>query len=93
MNEDEKKPPVGGVLCGVVNYALLRSRNKVRSRLLDVRSQLDMAVFVAGSAGLRPCADEIQRFIDADLDTLFRRALSLLEEAPASPSRSRSAAG
>ncbi len=77
MSEDEKKPPVGGV-----DYALLSARNRARSRLLDARVALDSAVGVAGLAGLRPCAEEIQRFVDTELDAMFSRALTLLEQEP-----------
>ena len=76
---DEKKPPVGGV----VDYQMLRTHCRVQDHLLEARQRLESAAFACYTGGLRPCGDEINRFVEQDLDALFRRVVECLESGEA----------
>lgn len=59
----------------MVDYRLLRTHCRVQDHLLVARQRLEAAAFACYTAGLRPCGDEINRFVEQDLDALFRQVI------------------
>lgn len=87
--QDEKKPPVGGV----VDYRLLGQRHRVMGRILAAREALQTAEFIAYDARLAGAGDAVGAFVNRELDALIRDVLKLLEAVPATPAPPAGSAG